>query len=111
MCVGVPCKVLAVDTAGGPLPMATISLAGAEQQVCTAYLPELAVGDYVLVQNGFAMSVLSEAEALESIAAWQSLGVLGADGTAAESAAAVFPLLGHDPAVAGMPAASAKESR
>lgn len=38
MCMGVPCRVLTVTP--GTLPMARVDVAGAEQDVCLAYLPE-----------------------------------------------------------------------
>jgi len=40
-----------------------------------AYFPEARVGDYVLVQHGFAMQVLDAASAAESLAAFAELGV------------------------------------
>lgn len=74
MCMGVPCRVLTVTP--GTLPMARVDVAGAEQDVCLAYLPETAVGDFVLVQGGFAMTLLTPDEAAESLRAWAELGAL-----------------------------------
>lgn len=67
MCLGIPAKVLQLGDGESPLPMARISIDGQEREVCSAYLPELEVGDYVLIQNGFAMSILDEASALEAL--------------------------------------------
>lgn len=74
MCVGVPSKILAI--APGPLPLARIDVAGREQDACLAYLPEARVGDYVLVQSGFAVTLLTPEEAAESLATWAELGVV-----------------------------------
>ncbi len=61
---------------GGVMPMARLSMAGAEMDVCIAYLPEATVGDYVLVQNRFAVALLDEDSAAESLAAFAELGAL-----------------------------------
>jgi hydrogenase expression/formation protein HypC len=74
MCVGVPAQVLSLTD--GVMPMARLAMAGAELEVCIAYLPEAAVGDWVLVQNGFAVAQLDEASAAESLAAFAELGAL-----------------------------------
>ncbi|MEJ5928375.1 HypC/HybG/HupF family hydrogenase formation chaperone [Corynebacterium sp. H128] len=77
MCLGIPAKIVSVDN--GLMPTAVIDVAGQVRQCCTAYVPEVAVGDYVLIQNGFAMSVLSEEDALLSLAAIQENNLLPAD--------------------------------
>lgn len=73
MCLGVPCRVLSI--APGPMPMARIDVAGQQQDACMAYLPEAQVGDYVLVQSGFAMTLLTPDEAAESLRTWAELGL------------------------------------
>lgn len=73
MCVGVPCKVLSIDS--GVMPMGRIEVAGKVQDVCMAYLPEARVGDYVLIQSGFAMTLLTAEEAADSLDTWRELGV------------------------------------
>ncbi|MCQ9125904.1 HypC/HybG/HupF family hydrogenase formation chaperone [Corynebacterium amycolatum] len=67
MCLGIPAKVLAI--ADGPLPMAMVDMAGQKRQCSAMYVPELVVGDWVFVQNGFIMNVLDEQEAKDSLAA------------------------------------------
>nr|WP_120491122.1 HypC/HybG/HupF family hydrogenase formation chaperone [Corynebacterium lactis] len=67
MCLGIPAKVL--DVADGPLPSAVVDMAGQQRRVSAMYLPELQVGDWVFIQNGFAMNVLDEEEARQSLAA------------------------------------------
>ena len=74
MCVGVPCKILSIGE--GPMPMGRIDVAGQIQDACMAYVPEAEVGDYVLIQNGFAMNLVTAEEAEASFAAWRELGVL-----------------------------------
>ena len=41
-----------------------------------AYVPEARVGDYVLIQNGFAMNLLTPEEAQESLDTWRELGMI-----------------------------------
>lgn len=74
MCLGIPARVLTIEP--GLMPSAIIDVAGQIRTCCTAYVPEVAVGDYVLIQNGFAMSVLSEADALLSLEAIQEHNLL-----------------------------------
>lgn len=76
MCLGIPARIVSIDE--GLMPTATIDVAGQVRQCCTAYVPEVSVGDYVLIQNGFAMSVLSEEDALLSLQAIQENNLLPA---------------------------------
>ena len=91
MCVGVPCEIIAIET--GVIPMAVIDVAGQEQKASLLYLPDAQVGDYVLVQHGFAVTLLTPAEAEASFKAWQEIGVLDNAGAPLASAAEQFPLL------------------
>ena len=67
MCLGIPAKV--VEMIDGPLPTALIDMAGQQRRVSAMYVPELQAGDWVFIQNGFAMTVLDEEEAKQSLAA------------------------------------------
>jgi hydrogenase expression/formation protein HypC len=40
---------------------------GLRREVCLAYVPEAAVGDYVIVHVGFAISVVDEEEARRTL--------------------------------------------
>ncbi len=74
MCVGIPARITRITD--GVMPMATIDLAGQTQECCLAYLPEAAIGDHVLVQNGFAIQLLDAESAAESLAAFEELGIV-----------------------------------
>ena len=76
MCVGVPARILAVQGADGPMPMADIDMAGQARTCCLAYTPEAGVGDWVLIQNGFAHTVIGEDEARVSLDAIEELNLL-----------------------------------
>jgi hydrogenase expression/formation protein HypC len=40
------------------LPMGDIDFGGIRRKICLAYVPEAAVGDYVVVHAGFAISIV-----------------------------------------------------
>jgi hydrogenase expression/formation protein HypC len=61
MCLGIPGEVLSVTEAD--LRMGRVSFGGIIKDVCLAYTPEAAPGDYVIVHAGFAISRIDEAEA------------------------------------------------
>lgn len=44
--------------------MATVGFGGIQRSVCIEHVPEVRVGQYVLVHVGFALTVLDEVEAL-----------------------------------------------
>jgi len=66
MCLGVPGRVIEVQE-GGLMRMGKVDFGGITREVCLAYVPEAQVGDYVIVHVGFAISVLSEEEAQETL--------------------------------------------
>jgi hydrogenase expression/formation protein HypC len=49
------------------LSMGRIDYAGTENTACLSYVPDIEVGRYVIVHAGFALQVLDEAEALETL--------------------------------------------
>lgn len=73
MCVALPARITAITP--GPLPMAQVDLAGEQRECCLAYLPDVRVGDHVLIQNGFAVEALDPQAAADSLAAFASLGL------------------------------------
>ena len=56
--------------------MADVDFGGVRKQVCLAYLPETAVGEYVIVHVGFAIQRLDEKSALDTLAMFEKLGIL-----------------------------------
>jgi len=47
--------------------MAIVDFGGVQQEVCVATVPEVQLGQYVIVHAGFALNLLSEQEAEETI--------------------------------------------
>ncbi len=66
MCLGIPGKVTEIFEQDGTL-MAVVDFDGVEQHVCIATTPEVTLGQYVLVHAGFALNVLSDTEAEETL--------------------------------------------
>lgn len=76
MCLGVPGKVLSVEENALGMTMGKVSFAGVNKEVCLAYVPEVRPGDYVIVHVGFAISIVSEAEAAETFEILRQMGEL-----------------------------------
>ena len=77
MCLAVPGRV--VEIAAEPdsaLRCAKVDFAGVRKDVCLAFTPEAAVGDYVLVHVGFSISIIDEAEAQRVFELVRELGGL-----------------------------------
>ena len=79
MCLGVPGKVLRVEQNDLGVPMGKVSFGGIAKEVCFAYVPEAAEGDYVIVHAGFALSRLDESEAQEVFDLLVQLGEVEAE--------------------------------
>ena len=62
MCLAIPGKVLS-DYQQGNMRMAKVQFGGIVREACLEYVPEVKVGDYVLVHVGFAISRLDQEEA------------------------------------------------
>ena len=71
MCLAVPGRVIAVEAGDDPIRrLGTVDFQGSRVEVSLAMTPEAAVGDWVLVHAGFAISRLDEADARET---WEYL--------------------------------------
>jgi hydrogenase expression/formation protein HypC len=66
MCLAIPGKVLTIEEESQPR-MGSVSFAGVRRPVCLDWVPEVKVGDYVLVHVGFALSRVDEEEAEKTL--------------------------------------------
>ena len=66
MCLGVPGKIVEIYENSG-LQMGKIDFGGVTREACLAYVPEAKVGDYTLIHVGFALNLISEEEAQETL--------------------------------------------
>jgi hydrogenase expression/formation protein HypC len=62
MCLAVPVRIVSID--GNE---AETEIAGVRRRVSIALTPEAKVGDYVLLHTGYAIGVVDEAEAEETL--------------------------------------------
>jgi hydrogenase expression/formation protein HypC len=62
MCLAVPVKIVTIDG-----DEAETEIAGVRRRVSIALTPEAKVGDYVLLHTGYAIGVIDEAEAEETL--------------------------------------------
>ncbi len=73
MCLAVPGKIIEIyDSAG--IRMCKIDFGGVIREACLQALPDAKEGDFTIVHAGFALNVLSEAEAMETLEALRELG-------------------------------------
>jgi len=66
MCLGVPGKIIETYEANG-LKMGKIDFGGVTREACLEYVPEAQIGEYTVIHVGFAISLLSEEEAQETL--------------------------------------------
>ena len=68
MCLAIPMKVIKVN--GNE---AVAEVGGAEYQANLTILPDIKIGDYIIVHAGFAIEKLDEEAALETLQIWQDI--------------------------------------
>lgn len=68
MCVGVPARVVKKMEYS-----AVVDVMGSQTTVGTIFVPELELGDYVIVHAGQAMSIVDETYARQSMEEWRKL--------------------------------------
>ncbi len=66
MCLAVPGKIIEIYEKQ-ELKMAKVDFSGVTREACIEHVPEAKIGDYAIIHVGFAISLLSEEEAQESI--------------------------------------------
>jgi len=73
MCLGVPGKIVETYEKGG-LHMAKVDFGGVFREACLNYVPEAQVGEYCIIHVGFAISLLSESDAMETLELLRQMG-------------------------------------
>jgi len=68
MCLAIPTQIKSIDGVE-----AEVEIGGVGRTISLLLTPEARVGNYVYVHTGFAISVIDEAEALESLRLLQEL--------------------------------------
>jgi hydrogenase expression/formation protein HypC len=75
MCLGVPGKIVETYEKGG-LHMAKVDFGGIFREACLDYVPEAQIGEYCIIHVGFAISLLSESEAMETLDLLRQIGAI-----------------------------------
>jgi hydrogenase expression/formation protein HypC len=75
MCLAVPGRVVSVTDKDGTT-MADVDFGGLRKEVCLAYIPDVTIGEYVIVHVGFAIQRLDEESAKDTLASFEKLGIL-----------------------------------
>jgi len=73
MCLAVPGQILSISNEDELSPMGNINFSGIQKNISLAYLPEASINDYVIVHAGFAIAIIDEQEAQESLKAFADL--------------------------------------
>lgn len=65
MCLGIPGRVVRVEEHSSGVAMGTVDFGGITKEICLACVPDVEVGEHVIVHAGFAISKIDEQEAGE----------------------------------------------
>lgn len=76
MCLGVPGKIIEIYPKNS-MKMCKIDFGGVTREACLDFIPEAKVGDYTIIHVGFAISLLSEEEAMETLALLKEIADIG----------------------------------
>lgn len=69
MCLAIPALIRTIDG-----QQAEVDIEGVSRRVSLQLTPEARVGDYVLLHTGYAISIIDEAEASETLKLLKQLG-------------------------------------
>ncbi|MGA9643478.1 MAG: HypC/HybG/HupF family hydrogenase formation chaperone [Terriglobales bacterium] len=75
MCLAIPGKIITNEVQNG-IRVGRVQFGGITRETCLDFVPEAAVGDYVIVHVGFAISLVDREEAERSYEALESMGLL-----------------------------------
>jgi hydrogenase expression/formation protein HypC len=75
MCLAVPGRVISIEDRD-QTRMAEVDFGGVKKDVCLEYIPDIQIGEYVMVHVGFAIQRMDETAALETLANFEKLGIL-----------------------------------
>jgi hydrogenase expression/formation protein HypC len=73
MCLAVPGRIIEISENKESVRMAKADFAGVISNVCIDWLPDVRIGDYVLVHVGFALNKIDEKEAEETLEALREM--------------------------------------
>ncbi len=74
MCLAVPALVQSIDG-----DYAQVDFGGASKKVCVTLLPELEVGEYVIIHTGYAIEKMKPEEAKKTLALFEEMAAMAAE--------------------------------
>jgi hydrogenase expression/formation protein HypC len=77
MCLAIPGKVVSISGDDPLVRMGRVDFSGIIKEACLAYVPEVQIGDYVIVHVGFALSKVDEDEAQKIFGYLKEMDELG----------------------------------
>lgn len=75
MCLGIPGRLVSRFDVQGQ-PMGKVDFGGVVKTICLAFVPEIEVGQHALVHVGFAITIVDEQSARESLELFRQMGLL-----------------------------------
>jgi hydrogenase expression/formation protein HypC len=78
MCLGIPGKIIEIYDQNG-LRMGKIDFGGVVRESCLEAIPDALIGQYTIIHAGFALNVLSEEDALETLTLLREISAFEAE--------------------------------
>ena len=75
MCLAIPTLIKSIDGEN-----AVVEIGGIERTISLVFTPDAKVGDYAIVHTGFALSILDEQEAQETLSMFAEMEALAQEG-------------------------------
>ena len=76
MCRAVPGKIITIDETNPSIRMAKVDFGGIVKDISLTWVPETKPGDYVMAHVGFALNVIDEQDALQTLELLKMMGEL-----------------------------------
>ncbi len=76
MCLGIPGKIAEIYELEGR-QMGKVDFGGVIKETCLDFVPEAQVGDYCIIHVGFALNILDEQEAKETLELFRQIEQVG----------------------------------
>lgn len=73
MCLAVPGQVMSISGDEPLMKKGKVNFGGVVKEVSLAYVPDVKVGNYVIVHVGFALTILDEESAHKTLADFQEI--------------------------------------
>jgi hydrogenase expression/formation protein HypC len=78
MCLGIPGKIVEKFEVDGR-QMGKVDFGGVIKEACLDFVPEAQVGQYCIIHVGFALNVLDEKEAMETLELFRQIEEVGGE--------------------------------